>query len=347
MGKKSTNLKKATLFKDLTTLKTGGLISDFRKVSSKTDLKKAVLTSKYNKMQIFVIGEGSDILVGDSNYPGMVIKIVSGDIKVTKKRDFVLVTVLAGRTWDEFVSFCVKRNYQGVECLSGIPGTVGASPVQNIGAYGQEVADTITSLEVFDISQNKFVTKTKMECDFGYRESFFKKQENWQKYIIWSVTFKLKENNLPDVKYDSLKKYLEEKGIENPNLNDIREAVLFIRSQKFENYKKTPNAGSFFKNPVLDPDEFLRLSKKHGAIPCFENPDGTRKCFAGWFIEKAGWKGSMHKNAKVSDKHALVITNPKGKATASEIFELSEKIIEDVNGKFGVKLEREVQLINF
>lgn len=339
MGKKS--------FKELTTLKVGGKIANYFEVRNISELKNVISFAGERKLPIFVIGGGSDILVSDKDFEGVVIKYTGKKVSLVTKVNSAFITSESGLEWDELVSFSVKKNLQGIECLSGIPGTVGASPVQNIGAYGQELKDIFYSLKAFDILKRKFVVLTKKDCHFSYRESIFKEKENWQRFVIVEVTLKLKKNNKPDIKYDSLKKYLSDNNIQNPSLLEVRNTVLEIRKGKFENYKKVPNAGSFFKNPVLSKLEFSKLKKKYGEVPCFENSDGTYKCFAGWFIENTGWKGKSYKNAAVSLSHALILTNPDGKARANEILELAEKIIDSVYQKFEIKLEKEVQLINF
>ncbi|MFH1863982.1 MAG: UDP-N-acetylmuramoyl-L-alanine--D-glutamate ligase [bacterium] len=311
---------KTVSFKDLTTFEIGGKIKYFKKVRNKEELLKAVSFANQNKLPIFVIGGGSDILVSDKDFDGVVIKYV-GDKVVVKNN---IITSEAGLEWDKLVEYSVKNNLQGMECLSGIPGTVGAAPIQNIGAYGQELADSFVELEAFDFKQEKFVTFGKKDCGFGYRESVFKRPENWQKYLITSVTFKLNKNKKPEIVYESLNKYFDDKKIKNPTLSQIRQAVLAIRKSKLEDPGRIPNAGSFFKNPIV---EKYKLS-------------------AGFLIEKAGWKGKSFGNAAVSEKNALVLTNPYGKASFKEVVELSEKIIKDVYDKFGIKLEPEVQYIN-
>jgi len=312
-------------FKNLTTFRVGGEIKHFFEIKNEKELVSAVNFAKKNKLPMFVIGEGSDILASDANYNRVVIKYMGNSISYIENT----VTAEAGTIWDNLVKDAVKRNLQGIECMSGIPGTVGAAPIQNIGAYGQELSDVFESLRAYSIEKEKFVNFSEEDCKFGYRDSFFKTSKNWQKFIITSVTLKLSEHKDKDIE-----------------LQTIRDEILRVRTEKLDNFKNVPNAGSFFKNPMLSDNKVQKLKQKYTDIKCFENEDGTYKCFAGWFIEKAGWKGKSHENAKVSDKHALVITNPEGKATSREIVELAEKIQDDVYKKFGVKLEPEVQYIN-
>ena len=300
MGKKT--------FRELTTLRVGGEIKYYKEVKNQAEIVSAVKFAKRNNLPIFVLGGGSDILVSDKDFEGVVIKYAGKSIQYRVSSIEYLVTAEAGLEWDKLVEYAVKNNLQGVECLSGIPGTVGASPIQNIGAYGQELKDTFVVLTAYDIQKEKFVTFKNKDCCFSYRESIFKKKKHWQKFVITDITLKLR-------------KY-EDKDLE---LQTIRDEILRVRSEKLPDPKEIPNAGSFFKNPIIE----------------------GNKISAARLIEDAGWKGKTYKNTGVSPQHALVIINRNGKATAKEIIELSEKIIADVDKKFGIKLEREVQLINF
>ncbi len=291
-------------FKDLTTFKIGGPIKHFFEVKSDKEIIEAGRFAKENDLKIFVLGGGSDILVSDKGFDGIVIRYIGDRVQVTGDR----VTAEAGAIWDDLVAFTVENNLQGMECLSGIPGTVGGSPIQNIGAYGQEVKDTFLSLRAFEFKPGKFVDFSKKDCEFGYRESFFKKPENWQKYLITSVSFKLKKYKDIDL-----------------SLQNIRDEILRIRGEKLEDPKEFGNAGSFFKNPIVE----------------------GNKISAGLLIDKAGWKGKSYKGAAVSSKNALILINKSGKASSSDVFELSNLIIRDVKKKFGITLEPEVQFIGF
>ena len=291
-------------FKDLTAFRIGGPIKYFFEVKSDKEIIEAGEFAKENNLKIFILGGGSDILVNDKGFDGIVVRYIGDGLQVTGDR----VTAEAGVIWDELVKFSVEHNLQGLECMSGIPGTVGASPIQNIGAYGQEVNDTFLSLKAFEFKSGKFVSFSNKDCEFGYRESFFKKPENWQKYLITSVSFKLKKYKDTDL-----------------SLQNIRDEILRVRGEKLENPKKVGNAGSFFKNPILE----------------------KSKLSAGLLIDKAGWKGKSYKGAAVSSKNALILINKSGEASSSDVLDLSKKIIEDVKKKFGVTLEPEVQFIGF
>lgn len=307
-------------FKDLTTLKIGGKIGLYKEVKNKKELIEAIKFG--NKLPIFVIGSGSNILVNDCDYDGLVIKYVGNKIKINGTK----ITAEAGVIWDKLVETAVINNLQGLESLSGIPGTLGAAPVQNIGAYRQELSDTFLKLTAYDIRKNKFVEFNKSDCKFGYRKSFFKKNENFQKYIITDVTFKLKE-------------------AKNINVKKVRLDTIKIRNEKLENPNLIPNAGSFFMNPFISVAKKIELEKKYPDMIFY--PVGDKfKISAAFLIEKSGWKGRGIGNVKMSDKHALILTNPEGKGNFDDVKKLANEIIKDVNNKFKIKLEPEVQYIN-
>lgn len=334
-------------FSDLTTFKIGGKIEKYFEVQTRKEIDNAIKYAENNKLPIFIVGEGSDILVSDKDFNGVVIKYTNDKYKYLK-RSFgcVELTGFGGLNWDRFVEIALKYKLQGIECLSGIPGTVGAAPIQNIGAYGQEIKDVFISLRAYNMETRKFVTFLKDDLKFGYRESVFKSKGYWQKYIIISVTLKLITEGKPEVKYESLKTYLEKNKITKPTLESVRNAVLDIRSKKFENPKVVGNAGSFFKNPIVSKAKKQELVNLYPDLKIFPI-DNKFKIAAGWLIEKAGWKGKRYKTAGVSPNHALILVNPDGNAKALDVYTLSEMIIRDVMAKFDIRLEREVQLINF
>ncbi|MDP3918102.1 MAG: UDP-N-acetylmuramate dehydrogenase [Candidatus Woesebacteria bacterium] len=309
-------------FRDITSLKVGGSIKHFFEVKNKEGLVRAVIFAKSNKLPIFTIGDGTDIAVSDDDYNGVVIKYIGNNISYTGNN----VTAESGVNWDKLVEETVNRNLQGIECLSGIPGTVGAAPIQNIGAYGQELSDIFHNLTAYNIGKEKFVTFDKNDCKFGYRSSKFKNIKFWQKFIITDVILKLNKNKKLD-------------------LNKIRQDILKLRNEKLEDPKLIPNAGSFFINPFVNFKTKERLEKKYRDMKFYVTGDKF-KIPAGYLIEKAGWKGKSLGPVKVSDKHALVIINPDGKGTFKDIKKLADAIIKDVNKIFGIKLEPEVQYIN-
>lgn len=333
-------MKKITknTFRDVTTFHVGGEIGYYAELENEDEIRWAVKIAKEKKIKMFILGGGSDFLAGDGNFEDFVVKYVGKKHQIEGD----LITAEAGMSWDDLVEYSVENKLQGIECLSGIPGTVGAAPIQNIGAYGQELKDTFLNLTAYDIVNEKFVNFNNDDCHFGYRESIFKEKSHWQKYIIVNLTLKLYKNAQPTVAYESLKGHI----IEKPTLSDVRNAILEIRREKLEDPGKVGNAGSFFKNPIVNRNEKEKLEKQFEGIKIFPFGDNF-KVSAAWLIERTGWKGKTYKEAGVSPKHALILINRNNKATADHIMELSEKIIEDVNNKFGIKLEREVQLINF
>ncbi len=317
-----TKLVAVNSFKDITTLKVGGRIKYYFEVKDRDELVEKVKFAKQNNLPIFIIGSGSDIAASDRDYDGVVLKYV-GDA-ITYKGN--MATAEAGLEWDTLVGDTVNNNFQGIECLSGIPGTVGAAPIQNIGAYGQELADTFITLTAYDIKKEKFVKFNKEDCQFGYRKSIFKAEDYWQKFIICDITLKL--NNAFDV-----------------NVKKIRLGTIKIREEKLENPNDVPNAGSFFMNPFVSLSEKIKFEKEYPEMKFY--PVGDKfKVFAGFLIEEVGWKGKSLGPVKVSGKHALIITNPEGNGSFNDIKKLADAIINDVYKKFGIKLEPEVQYIN-
>jgi UDP-N-acetylmuramate dehydrogenase len=309
-------------FKDLTTFKIGGSIRYFFEVNNIKELYKRVIFAKKRKIPVFIIGAGSDILVSDKYFNGVVIKYLSH--KITVKNN--LVTAEAGAVWDELVKFSINNNLQGIESLSGIPGTVGASPIQNIGAYGQELSDTFVSLKAYDIENERVVIFSKNKCKFGYRESIFKRQSHWQSFVILEITLQLKNA----------------RGVD---LLKCRNDILKLRKQKLEDPKKVPNAGSFFKNPIISLSKKLNLEKKYNDMQ-FYPVKNKYKVSAGFLIEKSGWKGKKVGPAQVSLKHALILTNPHCKSRFDDIKKIADSIIFDVYKIFKIKLVPEVQYIN-
>ena len=292
---------------------------------------------------IFILGSGSNVLF-NGDYQGTIIKIECKGIKIIEEdKNSIIIEVKAGEKWDDFVAYALKNNLFGLENLSLIPGTVGASPVQNIGAFGVEVKDFIKCILIFDIAQGVFLEISNSECKFGYRTSRFKK--DWYgKYIIYSVKFRLLKTPKVNISYSALKHELETSGISEPAPIEVREAVIKIRKSKLPDPDELGNAGSFFKNPVISLSLLKKIKKEHPDIVFFPCDDINVKLAAGWLIERAGWKGKRQGKAGVHEKQALVIVNH-GNATAREIIELSKQIISSVKSKFGVILETEVRIV--
>ena len=315
----------------------------FAEVFSEEELIQLLSDEKSKSKRKFVLGGGSNILF-TKDFDGIVIKISKSDINIIDdNKEFVILEVGAGVIWDNLVTFCVERNFGGIENLRLIPGTVGAAPVQNIGAYGQELTETFVSLDGFYIDNSYRKTFTKEECSFSYRSSIFKKELK-NKFIITSICLKLLKNPVLRTNYKSLNDYLVKKEIDNPTIKDISNAVAEIRRGKLPDPTKIGNAGSFFKNPEVSKITFLNLKSEFEDIINFPAESGQIKIAAGWLIENCGWKGKRLGDVGTSPDHALVICNF-GKASGSEILEFAMRIKEEVSNKFGISLQEEVNIL--
>ncbi|MBL7744356.1 MAG: UDP-N-acetylmuramate dehydrogenase [Chitinophagaceae bacterium] len=291
----------------------------------------------------FILGGGSNILL-TKDIDGLVLKNeIRGVYELHEDQDHVYVKAGAGENWHEFVQYCLKRNWAGIENLSLIPGNVGASPMQNIGAYGVEVAEVFWSLEAFHLQEKKVVTFVLSDCQFGYRESVFKNKYKGQ-FVILNVTYRLRKKPVFHTSYGAIQQELERMGVKELSIQAISQAVINIRSSKLPDPKVTGNAGSFFKNPEIRPLQYELLKEKFPDIVAYSLVNGNYKLAAGWLIEQCGWKGYREGDAGVHPKQALVLVNY-GNASGKNIYELSEKVLLSVKEKFGVELEREVNII--
>lgn len=335
------NLEENFSIKELTTLKVGGEARYFGVLRSASDIEEAQAFAKQKRLPVFVLGGGSNVVASSGTIDALVLKNeIFGKEILEETENSVLIKVGAGEDWDEFVAFCVERGFIGVEALSAIPGTVGGSPIQNIGAYGSEASHVIDSVEVFDMEDSLLKIFSKEDCDFSYRDSVFKK--NLGKFVVANVTFRLSKNtdiNIPD--YPGVKENL---NTEKPNLFDIRQTIIKIRGSKLPDPKVVPNVGSFFKNPIVSIEEFEKIKEEYPDIKNFSAGKGYIKIPAGWLIEAAGLKGSSFGKVGTYKNNALVLVN-EGDATFEDIIEAQEKIKEAVKEKFGIELEREPILI--
>lgn len=300
------------------------------------------LITAAGKHHFLVLGGGSNILL-TKNYDGYVLKNEISGIDIVKEDEHhVYVKAGAGENWHQLVIFCMERNLAGIENLSLIPGNVGASPMQNIGAYGVEIKDVFHDLEAFQIKARKIITFTHADCKFGYRESVFKNKYKGE-YVILNVTFRL--NKIPhfNTSYGAIEEELARMNI-GVSIQTISQAVINIRSSKLPDPAKIGNAGSFFKNPSISPRQYDELKKNHPTVPAYPQGNGTVKIAAGWLIEQCGWKGYRKGDAGVHEKQALVLVNY-GNASGREIYDMSEEIRRSVLKRFKIELDREVNVI--
>lgn len=294
---------------------------------------------------ILILGGGSNILL-QSDYDGLVLQNQIKGIELVKEdEEHVWLKVGAGENWHEFVLYTIENNWSGIENLSLIPGNVGASPMQNIGAYGVEVKNVIENVECVNKSNGAIEEFDNASCEFGYRTSIFKTSHKNQ-YFITHVTFRLNKKAQFQINYGAIKSELEKQGVQESELSakTISDAVIAIRQSKLPDPKKLGNSGSFFKNPIVNKATYQLLIQEFGDMPAYPLENDEVKLAAGWLIEKAGWKGYRKGDAGVHEKQALVLVNY-GNASGSDIYELSEQILQSVKAKFGVELEREVNII--
>lgn len=306
-------------------------------------LKESLLMIRDNQLKYMILGGGSNILLTQP-YEGIVLlNKLKGITVVDETSEHIFVKSEAGESWHDLVLYCIENNYAGIENMSLIPGSVGAAPMQNIGAYGVEVKDVFHSLEAIHVETGEIKTFHAEECEFGYRESVFKRSLKGQ-YIIISVTLRL--NKTPEFKtsYGAISAELESMGIKNLSIKAISDAVIAIRKSKLPDPAEIGNSGSFFKNPVLASEVVEKIKVAYPNIASYPAGEGLTKVAAGWLIEQAGWKGKTFGNYGVHKNQALVLVNYGG-ATGKEIYDLSVTVIKSVKEKFGIELEREVNVV--
>lgn len=355
MAKKKTKIEvqEGVLLSELTTIKLGGKAKYFIECTSEDEIISALKYADENELRVFIMSGGSNVVFPDEGFDGLIIRINNKGVEFNGET----VTVKAGEDWDDFIQKCIENDLQGIECLSGIPGSVGSTPIQNVGAYGQEVQDVIVSVKAIDRDTLEEVRFMNDECDFKYRSSRFK-EEDKDKYIITEVTFFLHKEKVPQIRYAELNKYLKEyvnimkfkPGKEM--LTAVRNAVITIRKTKSMVIDpKDPNSvscGSFFLNPVLDHEEYIRFKRacrrKNINFPRFKTPEG-RKIPAAWIIENSGFQRGYRKgNVGISENHSLALVNYGG--TTAELIELAEEILERVDDQLRVELFYEPVVVN-
>jgi len=315
----------------------------FVEIGHEDELVELFMDPQWLQMERLVLGGGSNMLFVN-DFDGLVIRMNIRGIEHRINHNEVFVEAGAGEVWNDLVNFCVAREYAGIENLSLIPGSVGASPIQNIGAYGVELKDVFYSCQAFEIATSTFKKFTNEDCRFGYRDSIFK-NELKEKNIITSVKFKLSLIPNLNLKYGAIEQELTNRGITNPTIKDISQVVSHIRVSKLPDPSTIGNAGSFFKNPVITADQFEQVRSKFPEVVNYPAGNDLVKLAAGWLIEQCGWKGKVVGHTGTWKNQALVLVNH-GEATGEEVYSFSSQIIDSVYRKFGVLLDREVNIIN-
>lgn len=315
----------------------------FASFSSADELRELLERPPQPGLSHMILGGGSNVLF-TRNFDGILLKNDIKGITVVREDDgYVYVKVGAGENWHGFVMDCIRNNRAGLENLSLIPGNVGASPMQNIGAYGAEIKDSFYELEAYHLQDHTTVIFNNADCQFGYRESVFKRQYKGQ-FAILSVTYRLSKHPKLNTSYGAIEEELKHMGVQDVTIQAISQAVINIRSSKLPNPAEIGNAGSFFKNPTVDAAKYGSLKEAFPHIVAYPVADGQYKLAAGWMIEQCGWKGFREGDAGVHARQALVLVNY-GNATGNEIYQLSQRVLDSVHEKFGVELEREVNII--
>lgn len=327
---------------DYSTMRLGGTARALATVTSKEQLLEALEWTKKHRVNFLVLGGGSNVIFSDG-FDGLIILNRIPGFEVTETDNGVLIKIGAGENWDETVRRTVSLGLTGIEALSLVPGTAGATPVQNVGAYGQEIADAFVQLEAYDLGAGQFVTLNKEACGFRYRNSIFKDTSN-RRYIITSITLRLQKANPKPPFYAALQRYLDEHHITEFTPQAIRDAVIAIRTKKLPDPAKLPNTGSFFKNPIVDTEQFSQLAKNYPDIPHWDTKDGRIKLSAGWLIEHAGLKGYAAHGMKTYEHNALVAINEHASSYA-QLKKFKDEIATKVQERFGVQLEQEPELI--
>jgi len=315
----------------------------FAEIVSVSDLQKALSFAKEKKIPLLILGGGSNVLFA-GDFEGLVLLNRMQGMEAVKETDeSVWLKVMGGQQWPGWVDYCVTKGLGGIENLSLIPGTVGAAPIQNIGAYGVEVKEVIDKVEAFNLETGEIRVFSNSECEFDYRSSVFKKSAKGR-YFVLSVTFKLSKNPAVNINYAPLKNRFEGRDSESISVLEVSDAVKQIRRSKLPDPEELGNAGSFFKNPVIKNGRLQTLLETYPEMPHYPFDKESSKLAAGWLIEQCGWKGKRVGDAGVHDNQALVMVNH-GDASGEEVLSLAEKVRQSVDEKFGVRLEFEVNIV--
>ena len=343
--------------KSLNTMGFDVVAKHYYEINSLNDIKELIDNNVFRNNKTLILGGGSNILFTEEYFDGVVIHSnLKGitfvddqqstdnilEFQSSKILEFSTLRCMSGEVWKDFVDFTVSNNLYGLENLVDIPGSVGAAPVQNIGAYGSEVKDCITKVYTIDIESGEERVFDNEECEFAYRNSIFKKEEN-KKYFIYAIDFRLKSNAELKLEYGNIKDYLSKKNIESPTLSDVASAIKTIRAEKLPEVGVVGSVGSFFQNPIVDVDKYQSIKETYPEMPSYPNDNGV-KIPAGWLIDKSGWKGYRENHVGVWDKQALVLVHYGG-GRPEEILDLMTKIQESVKEKFGIEIKPEVNLV--
>jgi UDP-N-acetylmuramate dehydrogenase len=311
-------------------------------IEQKEDVRELVDKGVFVENHL-ILGGGSNVLLRDDFDGVVIVNRISGFEIVRENEHTIHIRVGAGENWHETVIRTVDEGWGGLENLSLIPGSVGAAPMQNIGAYGVEIKSCFVQLQAIELSTGKLKTFTNADCEFGYRESIFKHRAKG-KYIIVSVDFELQKHPVFHTEYGAIQSKLDEMGVEELSIKAISDAVIAIRQSKLPDPKKIGNSGSFFKNPVIPKAQYNELTQQFPELPAYPVDEASVKVPAGWLIDRAGWKGFREGDIGVHKNQALVLVNY-GAGAGSEVYELSNRIITDIKKRYGIELEREVNVI--
>lgn len=328
-------------YQHLNTFNIQGQTKYLANVNSETQLISAIEFAHQQKIPYIILGGGSNVLMTQNN-EGLIIHIAIKDItKIDETEEYIYLKVGAGENWHEFVQYCLANNYYGIENLSLIPGTVGAAPIQNIGAYGVELKDVFHELEAVDVTTGKIIHFNHEACEFAYRNSIFKKVLD--RYIVCNVTLRLKKQPNVVLTDNSVKNELNQLSIQQPNPKQLSEIICTIRKRKLPYDKNIGNAGSFFMNSIISESHYLDIKKQYSDAIGFSVGDDKVKIAAGWMIDKCGWRGFREGDAGIYEHNALVLVNH-GQATGEQILQLAKKVKESVNQRFNVSLQIEPRI---
>lgn len=326
--------------KNLTTMKLGGPAQYFSDIHTVQELHDLLVDAQAKNIPVFILGGGSNVIAHDEGYKGLVLRIrLAGFEIIADDLYSTTIKIGAGENWDEVVKRTVDMRLTGIEAMSAIPGTTGAAPVQNVGAYGQEIAETLVSLEAYDRQTNQIVTLQNEDCGFSYRHSIFR-GDALGRYVITSVTLKLNKSLPTPPFYDSLQKYFDEHAISVFTQQTVRNAVMAIRADKLPDPAVKPSSGSFFKNALIETWQLTELQSKFPEVKAYDMGDGTHKVYSGWLIEQAGFKGQLLHGMRVNEKNCLVLINESA-TSYTDLAAARDEIINKVRDTFRVIIEQE------